>query len=174
MKRFLLLGALLVSACGSDSAPIAPTPTTAQVGGVWRGTARTISASGGDCFATAFQSQIGSSAPITVAFTQSGASVNATLTSDATGGNYTYSGTVGQAAVSLTGSACSACNFSGARCPTGTATRDLRIQTASVSGTVSGASLTGTETELYNLFVAGTATSVGTVTISSTFTLARQ
>jgi hypothetical protein len=102
--------------------------------------------------------------------TQSGASVNATLTNDATGGNFVYTGTAGQTAVSMTGSTCSACNSIGARCPTGTAVRDLKIQTASVSATVRGLGLVGTETETYNLVVAGTTTPVGTVTVLSTFT----
>ena len=170
----LIIYVVCLASCGSDSSPAAPTPTTAQVAGVWRGTSRIASISGGECFATALQTSVGAGSPITVAATQSGSSVSATLTTDADGGNYTYSGTVGQSAVSLTGSACSACNTIGARCPTSTALRDLKIQTASVTGTVSGATLTGSETETYNLFNAGTATAVGTYTVTSSFTLTRQ
>jgi hypothetical protein len=109
-----------------------------------------------------------------VSVTQAGASVNATLTSDATGGNYTYAGSVGQSAVSLTGSGCSACNTIAARCPSSTATRDIKLQTLSVSGTASGNTITGTESESYNIFVANTTTPVGTVTITSTFMVNRQ
>ena len=175
MKRVLILVAIVaVSACGSDSSSVAPTPTIAQIAGVWRGTARTASTSGGECFAATFASTVGGSGPITVAVSQSGASVGATVTSDANGGNYTYSGSVGQSAISLTGSSCSACNFIGAHCPSSTATRDIKLQTLSVSGTVSGSVMTGTQSETYNVFVAGTTTAVGTLVLSSTFTVTRQ
>ena len=175
MKTFALLGLVMfVSACGGDT-PAAPTaPVIAQIAGVWRGTGTTASVAGGECFAAAFQATVGSQGPITVAITQAGSTVNATLTSDSNGNNYVYSGAVGQSAVSLTGSSCSACNLIGARCPTGTAVRDIKLQTLSVTGTVNGTSLTGTQSETFNIFSAGTSSAVGTLTLVSSFALTRQ
>ena len=117
---------------------------------------------------------MGGRGPITVAITQAASAVNATLTVDGTGGNYVYAGSVGESAVSLTGSSCSACNAIGAHCPTGTAVRDIKLQTLSVTGTVSGSVLTGSQTETYNVFAQGTSTGVGTLTLVNAFTLTRQ
>ena len=176
MKRLVLIfGAFAIaSACGSDS-PSAPSqPAVAQVGGVWRGNFTTVSVTGGECFAGVLQSTIGGADAATASLTQTGSSVNATVTVTSTGSNYTYSGAVGQSALTLNGSNCSACNVIGATCPNGIARRDLKIQTLAITGTVIGNTITGTESETYNVFVGGTTSTVGSVVIANSFTLTRQ
>lgn len=174
MIRRLALAAvcLFVVACGSDKGPTTPT-STAQVAGVWRGTFVETSVVGGECFASVFPAGIGSSVPVSVAFTQNGSTVDAAATVTSTGSNYIFAGAVGQSALTLNGSSCSACNVIGATCPGSTAKRDIKIQTAGFNGTVNGSSLTGTESETYNVFVAGTSAAVGAVTFSYSFTLTK-
>lgn len=175
MRRLFVLALMVATAaCGSSDVAPTPAPTYAQAAGVYRGTAKTIATSGGECLAAAFQSAVNGTFGITVAVTQSGSSVSATLTEDSNGGNFTYSGAVGLTAISMTGNSCSACNVVGASCPSSTAKRDFRIQTSSVTGSVSGGALSGTETETYNIFVSGTSTSVGVLTLTTTFSLTKQ
>lgn len=174
MRITLLACCLLAGSCTGSSTPSTPTVTTAQIGGVWRGTATTSSVVGGECLASTFASTVGGTSQISTAFTQTGSSVSATLTVTSSGSNLTYSGTVGQSAISMTWSTCSACNLVSARCPTGTAQRDFKIQTGAFNGTVTGNTITGTESESYNVYVAGTSTTVGTMTISNAVTMTRQ
>ena len=58
--------------------------------------------------------------------------------------------------------------------PGSTATRDLKIQTVAATGTVSGNTMTGTNTELDNVFVGGGTMPVTTLTFTYSFTLTRQ
>ena len=174
MKRlpFVLLILALSAACGSDSAPTAP--SIAQIAGVWRGSVTTASVSGGECLGPTFASQIGGTSQVSAAISQSGASISSTITSITSGSNLVYTGSVGASAVQLTFSTCSACNTIGARCPNSTALRDIKIQSSSINGTVVGNGITGTESELYNVFISGTSTSLGTLTINNSFSLTRQ
>jgi len=176
MKRFGLVLALLVvaSSCG-DSAPSTPTPTFAQVAGVWRGPARMNTVTGGECFASVFATLVGSTSTVTAAITQAGAQLTSVTITDQTSGNVCqYSGSVGQSAIQLTWQSCTASNIIGARCPGSGVARDIRLQTSSVSATVSGTTITGTEADLYNVFVANTSSPVGTLNTNSSFTLTRQ
>ena len=47
-------------------------------------------------------------------------------------------------------------------------------QSGSVNASVAGPRMSGTEGEIYNVFVAGTQTPVGTLSLTSSFTLIRQ
>ena len=44
----------------------------------------------------------------------------------------------------------------------------------SVDGTLVGNTISGTETETYNVFVGGTSSAVGTLTVSNSFSVTRQ
>jgi hypothetical protein len=175
MNRLGLIGAFILATGCSDSTPATPTPTYAQIGGVWRGTARTNSVTGGECFASTFTALIGGSSTVTAAITQAGAQLTSvTITDQASGGSCQYSGTVGQSAIQLTWQSCTASNVIGARCPSSGLARDIKMQSSSVSATVSGTTITGTEADLYNVFVANTSTPVGTLSINSSFTVTKQ
>lgn len=171
--RAILLGlALLTVSCGSSPTAPAP-PVIVQAAGVWRGTATTTAVTGGECFAPTFQALIGTAGPISIAVTQSGATLNATLTNIALGATCVYTGTAGASAVTLAWTSCSASNAIGAQCPSGLK-RDILLQTNSINATISGTSFTGTSAELYNVVNSGTTTGVGTLNIQSSFALTRQ
>lgn len=178
-KRLSLIALLLFAvACGSSSSsPTAPTSaaaTTATVNGVWTGTVTLGSVIGGECFGPAFLTGIGTSGPISVAFTQNASTLSAVWTATSGGGNFSYTGTVGQTAVSMTDTACSACNQLGASCPNGAGLRDIKLQSGNFSGSTDGKTMSATDSKIYNVFVAGTTNAVGTLTLASTVTLTKQ
>jgi hypothetical protein len=171
VKRVLLgLVVLFAISCGSNSSGPSST-SSAQIAGVWRGTMTTTSVSGGECLAPLFQAAIGGNGSATVTFTQSGSSVSATPTNASN--NLNFTGSVNQAAVTMTGSACSGCDAS-AQCPNSNSIRDIRIQTFAMSGTVAGSNLSGTISATYNVLVAGTSTQVSTLMVSDSLSLTRQ
>ncbi len=176
MKRLTMfvLAVSCVSACAGDSPSGPSLSQAAQVAGLWRGTATTTSISGGECFASVFQGFVGGSGPISMTLTQNGANVTATVPGADNSSNYTYAGTVGASSLTLSSTACSACDAIGAQCPTGGALRDVKIQSSNITATVNGNTLSGTEVETYNVLVAGTTSSLGTLTITDTFSLTRQ
>jgi hypothetical protein len=134
----------------------------------------TTSVTGGECFAAIFQQAIGSVDQVTASISQAGSSVSTTVTVASTGGNFSYSGSVGQSALTATLNSCSACNVISARCPGTGVLRDIRLQTGAINGTVVGNSITGTESETFNVFVAGTTIPVGALVISNALNLTRQ
>lgn len=178
MLKRLSLALALVSliACGGNSstAPSASAPPpTAQLQGVWTGTVSLGSVTGGECFGPAFLALIGTTSPISLAFTQSGSGVTAVWSPQAGGGNFSYSGTVGQSAVSMNDTSCSACNQIGLACPSG-ARRDLKLQSGNFNGSTDGRTMTATDAKIYNIYISGTQTAVGTLNFASTVTLTKQ
>jgi hypothetical protein len=169
-----VLAVSCISACASDSPTTPSIGGTAQVAGLWRGTATTASISGGECFASLFQSLIGSSGSVSMTLTQNGAKVTATVPGADGSSNYTYAGTAASTTLTLSSTACATCDAIGAQCPSGGALRDVKLQSSNVTATVNSNTMSGTETETYNVLVAGTTTSVGTLTINDTFSLTRQ
>jgi hypothetical protein len=168
----LVLALSCVSACAGDS-PAGPSINqTAQVAGLWRGTATTASVSGGECFASVLQGAVGGSGAIAMTLTQNGSAVSATLPSSDSTTSYTYSGKVESNTLTLTGT-CSGCDGIGVACPTG-AMRDLKLQSSNITATVNGNTLSGSEVEIYNVLVSQTTTSVGTLSVTDTFSLTRQ
>src|SRR5262245_14633256 len=162
-KSILPIAALLVwgAGCGSDSPSTPSPPPPAQVSGTWRGTATATSVSGGECFAAAFAAIVGQTAQITASISQAGSSLNATVSSPSTGSGCNYSGTAGQSAVMVTTTLCSASDITGVPCPGSGLVRDIKLQTSVINGTVNGNTITGTETDAFNIFAGGTTTSVG-------------
>ena len=168
------LGLSLPSCGGSKGSPTAPTPSIAQVAGVWS-VVNTVSAvTGGECFAALFQTTIGGVTRGTMQVTQSGASVTATFTSDSTGASCSYQGTAGGSSIALNLVSCTASDIFAAFCPNSTARRDVRLQTGGINATVSGSSANGTGAETYNVFVAGTNSGVGALIVNSTFSATRR
>jgi hypothetical protein len=168
----LVLALSCVSACAGDSPSGPSIGQTAQVAGLWRGTATTSSVSGGECFASLLQSAVGGSGAISMTLTQNGSTVSATLPGSDSTTNYTYSGTVASSTLTLSGT-CTGCDAIGVQCPSG-ALRDLKLQSSNITATVNGSTLAGSEVETYNVLVSGTTTSVGTLSITDTFSLTRQ
>jgi hypothetical protein len=168
----LVLALSCVSACAGNS-PAGPSlGQAAQVGGSWSGTATTASVSGGECFAGLLQTAVGGSGPIVMTLTQNGSSVSATIGGGDSATTYTYAGSVGSSALTLSGT-CSGCDGVGVQCPTG-ALRDLKLQSSNLTATVNGNTMSGSEVETYNVLVSGTTTSVGAISITDTFSLTHQ
>jgi hypothetical protein len=99
--------------------------------------------------------------------------LSATITDPDRGYSCVYTGTAGASAIQLTATSCGGFDSIGAPCGTG-ALRDLRLQTSVINATVSGTSMTGTEVDTSTVNVSGTATTVGTLTLTSDFTATKQ
>jgi hypothetical protein len=171
-RRVVLTLALLVAGCGGSSSPTSPTPQVVQVAGLRRITETLTSVSGGECFASTFQGLVGTSGEATLQVTQSGSSLQARATDNATGASCDYVGTAGAASFALNTSACTASDVIGAACANG-ARRDIRLQTGGYNGSISGGTATGTGAQTYNIVVSGTSSPVGTLTLTSRFTATR-
>ena len=143
---------VLSAGCGSSSPSTPSAPAVAEVAGVWRGTARLNSITGGDCVGPVLQGAVGTSLPFTASITQGGASLSATVTDPSTGGSCTYNGTMGSSALTLNVNGCTSSNIFGIRCANG-ASRDVILVSGAINGTVTGNSITGTEAETYNVLV---------------------
>jgi hypothetical protein len=152
--------------CGGDSAT-GPTPTTAQVGGVWTFSSTLTSVSGGECFASTFQSLVGTRGTGTAQIQQSGPSVTATVTDDSAGSSCSYTGTAGSNSVALNVNSCTASDLIGATCPNG-ALRNIRLQTGGINATVNGGSMIGTSAETYNV-TTSSGVGLGTLTFNYSF-----
>jgi hypothetical protein len=162
----VLLLVILATACSGSDSPTAP--SIAQVGGVWDVTLTLTAVTGGDCLAAALQSIVGTVDRGTMQVSQTGSSLTATFTSSSDGGSTSFQGTAGASSIALNETGCSACNLIGVTCPNGTR-RDFKLQTGGINATVSGNRATGTGAESYNIFVAGTSTTVGSMVINSNF-----
>lgn len=176
MKRLLLL-ALLVAlpGCGGDNSPSSPSaapPPPVNVQGLWTGISTLTSASGGECLAQVLAAQVGTTSPLTVQITQSGSSLTAVVTDSQTGHYTNYSGTAGSSSISLAWTYASAAILQNVRCPNGQL-RDMRLNTDTITANVDGNRGTGTSGETWNIYVAGTQTSVGVFNGTASFTMTR-
>lgn len=168
MKRLIGLLVLFGAVgCGS-STPTAP--STVQVGGVWLGTTQITSASGGECVGPSLG--IGSATTVSLQVSQSGSALTAVATSTTNGNSTNYTGTAGASSIALNATFSTAA-LSTFRCSNG-AIRDLQQTAGTVTATITGNTGSGTQAQSYNVFVAGTSTSVGVLTLTGSFTMTRQ
>lgn len=166
-----LIGVLVlvgVVGCGS-STPTAP--STVQVAGVWLGTTQITSASGGECVGPSLG--IGSATTVSLQVSQSGSALTAVATSTTNGNSTNYTGTAGANSIALNATFSTAAFTFGFRCSNG-AIRDLQQTAGTVTATITGNTGSGTQAQSYNVFVAGTSTSVGVLTLTGSFTMTRQ
>ena len=163
----LALIVILATGCGDDDSPTAP-PSVVQVGGIWTGTVTQVSASGGPECLGLFQQSNGLTDNYTVSITQNGSSLTATASSQTGGETCNYTGTAGSNSVALNATSC---NPSGYQATCNFQPRDIAIQTRSVTGTVSGNTMTGTTGETWNVMPRGSSTGLGTVAVANSFSL---
>jgi hypothetical protein len=169
VKR-ILLGLVLLSATSCSSGSSGPSSTSnAQIAGVWHGTSTRTSVTGGECLGAIYP--VGGSVSVTMTVTQSGSSVSATLTPPPVFFNFT--GSVTQSVVTMSGSTCLGCDLLSVQCPNSNGMRDVHIQTFAMNGAAAGNSLTGTLLATFNVFVAGTSTQVGTLSLADSLSLTR-
>jgi hypothetical protein len=174
-RTWLLASVIIAFAvgCGGGGSPAGPSATT-QVAGLWTFAETYASATGGECFAANFQTLVGQTGTGTVQMSQSGASLTARATDDVTGGSCDYTGTAGANTLALNVVSCTASDVLGATCPNG-ARRDLKLLTGGYNATLtSNTRATGTGAQTYNIFVAGTSTPVGTVSVTTQLTATRR
>ena len=169
-RWFLIAMALVAFACGGPTTP--SLPAIAQVAGIWNATARITAVSGGECLGSLLQSAIGTTDQFSAAITQNGSSLNATVTSKSSGSSCGYTGTAGSNSIVLNVSSCQSSDLFGVRCANG-ALRDMRLQAGAINATVSGSSGSGTAANTYNVFVAGTSSGVGILTINESVSMTR-
>jgi hypothetical protein len=142
-----------------------------QVGGTWTGAVTPNSASGGPECLDVIQQGIGVPDQATLAITQTGTSLTAIGTSQTLGQTCTYFGTAGDGKLALDSNACTP---GGLRLTCGGALRDALLVRRAITASVSGAVMTGTISESWSIFVAGTTIGgLGVVDLTSGFTLNR-
>jgi hypothetical protein len=175
MKRLLSVMVLCTcAACGSKT-PDGPGPASVvQVAGVWRGTVRVTSATGGECLAPFYQGQVGSSTAANATFTQTGSNLTMIVTLASNGAVCNYTGTAGASDVQLTGTCSAAASPRNVPCSIGSGARDVTLTVSNVNGTVNGNTLTGTEVETSNVTATGSTTVLGTLTLSNSFVVTKQ
>ena len=176
----VVVAAMVGATCGGggDSSPTTPTPTTppaptyVNAAGLWTGNERLTSAAGGECVGPTFTASVGTTTPATMQVTQNGSAVTAVVTGTTTGVYANYSGTAGSSSISLNWTYSSAGIISGFPCSNGQL-RDLRLNGNTLAADVGGNSASGTVGETWNVYVAGTQTSVGVLILNASFTMTR-
>jgi hypothetical protein len=173
--------AALGAACGDGGSgnPAAPTPTAtptpptviAQAAGVWTGVDQRTSVAGGECVGVALASMVGGDTVFTLEVAQSGSALTAVSTAPVSGLPTNYSGTAGLSTISLGATSPDTWVY-GFSCSAGQQ-RDVEFVTDTINMTVSDNTGTGTTARTFNVFVAGTRSGVGTMTIASSFSVAR-
>ena len=130
-------------------------PSVVNAAGLWTGTSRLDTVSGGDRVGATMAALIGTTANITVQITQNGSVLMAMSTATATGDTAHYSGTAGSSSISLDWTSMSAGIVTGFRCSNGER-RDMEVRTDAITATISGNTQTGTEASSWNIKVTGT------------------
>ncbi len=170
---------LSAAACGNGggSSPTAPTPTPtptpviAQAAGVWSGVDQRTSVAGGECVGGVLAAMGGGDTTFTLEVTQSGSALTAISIAPVSGLATNYSGTAGSNTISLDASSPTEWVY-GFSCSDGRQ-RDVESLSDSINMTVSENTGAGTTAQTYDVFVAGTKKTVGTMTITSRFSVAR-
>ena len=178
IAAFVVAVAVSGAACGGggSSNPAAPTPTAAQpamtqAAGVWTGVNQSMSVDGGECVGVSLAAMADGKTAFTLDVTQHGSALTAISTAPVSGLPTNYSGTAGSGNISLT-AAPEVEWVLGFACQSGLR-RDVQSVSDTINMTVSDNTGTVTAAQTYNVFVAGTNTGVGTMTISSSFSVAR-
>lgn len=150
----VMLLCMLAAACGDGSPTVVgPTPpTTAGVGGAWRGTAVVTSVDGGGCVGNGLAAQIGAGdgTPLEAAIDQTGTRLAFTITIGVTQERCTYEGTISGDSITASMTSCiPQVLVIGPACAPAGDLREWTKETLSVqfSGAVDGDVLTGTASE---------------------------
>jgi len=157
---------LVTVACGSSPS----TPSAVQIAGTWTGTLKLSSYVGGECLEPGYAMLLGLEAPISFTISQTGSMVTARTDGCTWMGSATLSGF----SATSTQSSCPAGVRRDLLCPDRGVIRDVIIVQGTLAGMVQGNGMAVTASQQSNVNVAGTATTVGTVTTTATGTMSRQ
>ena len=166
--HYLLVGFLaFVAGCGGSTA--APSAGS-SVAGAWLANSTLAAVSGGECVGARLQGAAGSRDVFLTALKQSGAALEATVTSQGNGTSCAYTGTASGGSVSMTLSSCQAGRVPGVPCGGG-ATRDLQLVGGTLTANVNAAVGTGTGTDVstWSVLMPGGNAQVGTLTLTANF-----
>jgi hypothetical protein len=177
LRKFAIgLLAVLTSSCGSGGgSSTAPTPTIAQVAGVWRVTARATNITTSECVGATLAANgfIGTTSNSTAQITQSGANLTVIATDVATGAVTNYTGSAGASTIALNFQSCTLCVIQRLQCSNGSL-RDLTPQADAVTATVSGSSFSGTEAQTYYVTVSGSWVAAGVLVVNASVSGTKQ
>ena len=168
-KLILFVLALAGVSCGSS--PASP-PSAVSVAGTWAGTQVLTSVSGGDCFAPTYAFYVGVPFPVfpfVIAQTSDNLAMNFTLVFSSN--TCPFAGVATATGFTLAASNCA--TFSPSLCEGSRLPRDVSFVSATFSGTVSGNTASATQIETWNVYVSGTQTSVGPLTLTTRRNLTR-
>jgi hypothetical protein len=166
VRCLVLLGALLVAACGGSS-PAAPSAAP-RVSGAWIGHSTLTMVSGGECVGSTLAAAVGSRDIFSARVQQTDSELAASVTFQGNQTSCLYRGRTTNEAVSLDFASCPAGRKESFVCSSG-ATRQLEIVGSRVAAQNTGRTGTGTETTTINVYAPGNATPVGVLTVSSQF-----
>ncbi len=161
---------------GSPTAPTptptpTPTPVVAQAAGEWNGVDQRTSVAGGECVGATLASMGGGDTTFALEVTQIGSALTAVSTAPVSGLPTDYTGTAGSNTISLNASS-PAEGVYGFSCSDGRQ-RDVESVSDTINMTISRNVGAGTTAQTYSVFVAGTKSGVGTMTITSRFSVVR-
>lgn len=174
--KHVIIGVLLslgVAACGGSSSTVTPTPTYVNAAGLWTGSQTLTSVADGECAGDAYRAlQLNHSIAFTLQIAQNVSALTAVATATATGVATNYTGTAATSSFTLNVTPSTAVTIPGFGCSDGQL-RDLQLTAGTIVANVANNSATGTFTFTYNVFLAGTQTSVGVMQLGGTTTMTR-
>jgi hypothetical protein len=172
ISDFILSVSLIGVSCGSGTT----SPSAMEsISGTWRGTATLIGASGGECQGSDFATAVGASLavdPFPIA--QTGDNITMRLPLIFSAADCAYSGIATATGFTLAAANCG--TYPSRRChefPGDGRLRDISFAAATFSGSVTGNILSATAVETWNVYVAGTQTSAGSLMLTTRFNLTR-
>ena len=158
---------VLVSAC-SGGDPVAPA-TVARVSGVWVGHSTLTSASGGECVGDLLSERIGGRDLFAAHILQSGSRLDAGVTYQGNATSCEFSGDLQGTSLDLTLTSCRAGRVRTLQCKGGEL-RELELLTRRIAARASNSTGTGSDTSTWRVRLPGTSASLGTLSMSATFT----
>jgi hypothetical protein len=168
MRRLaiLSLGAILASSCAS---PPPTAPSAGQVAGAWVADSTLITVNGGECVGATLQAATGRRDVFLAALAGESA-IDATITSQGNGTSCEYAGSNSNGALSLKMTVCQQGRVLNMLCSSGDR-RDLQLVSGAITANANSTLGTGagTDTSTWNVLVAGSAQSVGVLSLTASF-----
>jgi hypothetical protein len=168
MRRLaiLSLGAILASSCAS---PPPTAPSAGQVAGAWVADSTLVTVSGGECVGAALQAATGRR-DVFLAALAGASAIDATITSQGNGTSCAYAGSNSNGALSLKLTTCQQSRVLNMVCSSGDR-RDLQLVSGAITANANSTLGTGagTDTSTWNVLVAGSAQSVGVLSLTASF-----